>query len=118
MPKGLFAGASPFAQLIMLAFIMLACFLFFMVVGILLAPLILSISFAELLNLDNGDDMFQNINLLRYMQVLQGIGLFIIPAFLAAYLFSKNPLQYLDLGCTTPKLQNSEYESRNTSFKE
>ena len=97
MPKGLFADASPFVQLIMLAFIMLACFLFFMVIGVLLAPFILGVSLTELLGFSNGDDPVQNLNLMRYLQVLQGIGLFIIPAFLAAYLFSRKPIHYLNL---------------------
>jgi len=98
MPKGLFAGASPFTQFIMLAFTMIACFLLFMFMGILLVPLILGLPLTELMNLLNGGISDQNLNLLRYIQILQGIGLFIIPAFIAACLFSEKPIQYLCLG--------------------
>jgi len=88
MIKGLFAGTSPFTQLIMLAFCMVMCFLLFLLIGILLAPFVLGIPVAELMNALNSDAVDQHLNLMRYFQVLQGIGFFIVPAFFAAYLFS------------------------------
>jgi membrane protease YdiL (CAAX protease family) len=88
MKKGLFADASPFAQLIMLSFTMVACFLLLMFVGILLAPLILGIPITELMHGFTQGGTVPNLNLMRYMQTLSGISLFIVPAFLAAYLFS------------------------------
>ena len=116
MRKGLFEGASPFIQLLMLIFTMLACLLFFMVIGILLAPPLLGISFAELMNSISGSVTEQNLNLMRYMQVLQGIGFFIIPAFVAAYLFSGNVIQYLNLGRITPETRNPKPETRNQKW--
>ena len=97
MQKGFLAGLSPFAQLIMLAIIMLASYLFFMLIGILFSPFIMDIPMAELMNILNSGGMSQNLNLMRYMQTLQGVGLFIIPAFFAAYLFSGNIVKYLYL---------------------
>ena len=108
MQKGLFSSASPFIQLIMLAFTMIACFLIFMFIGILLAPLFLGLPFAELLNFSNGSVTEQNLNLMRYIQILQGIGLFIVPAFFAAYLFSGTPIHYLCLGRTTSETRTAK----------
>ena len=42
-----------------------------------------------------------NLNFLKYLQTIQAIGLFIIPAFIIAYLFDKNSSEYLKLR-TTP----------------
>ena len=88
MQKGLFSEASPFTQLIMLVFIMMACSLLLMLAGILLAPLITGISLSDLKFMFDSNQAGLHLNLMRYLQTLQGIGLFIIPAFIAAYLFS------------------------------
>jgi len=102
MLKGLFAGLSSFTQLIMLIFTMIACFLLFMIVGILSIPFLLGIPFTELMNILSGEDFSQYLNLMRYLQILQSIGFFIIPAFLAAFLFSRTATEYLGLNQTVP----------------
>jgi len=76
---------------------MVTCYLLFTFTGMLLASLILGIPFIELMNSSSGVNALQNLNLMRYVQVLQHIGLFIIPAFFAAYLFSGNATGYLRL---------------------
>ena len=101
MRNGLFADSPPFTQFIMLLFTMMACFLLLMLVGILLAPLIFGIPLVELMNSISGVGTDQNLNLMRYVQVLQHIGLFIVPAFLAAYLFSGNTIGYLRMSRPT-----------------
>jgi membrane protease YdiL (CAAX protease family) len=102
MRKGLLAGSPPFTQTIMLVFTMVVCFMLFMFIGMLLAPLILGISIADLMNSLNNGEAMQNLNLMRYMQTLQGVSLFIIPAFFAAYLFSGNAPSYLELRQAAP----------------
>ena len=106
MRKGLLAGSSPFTQLVMLTFTMVSCFLLCMFIGVLLAPLILGVSITDIVSMLN-EQSGLNLNLMRYLQILQGISLFIIPAFFAAYLFSGDAIGYLDLG------RNSELETRN-----
>jgi len=98
MQKGLFDNSSPFVQLVMLAFVMMVCLLLSMLAGILFAPLLPGVSVSELLNAGSDGFTEGGLNLLRYMQVFHGIGLFIAPAFLAAWMFSRNPLQYLGFG--------------------
>ena len=97
MRRGLFEDSSSFTKLIMLLFVMMACFLIVMLAATLLAPLILGVSLADVMNGLSGRSEPSNLNLLRYMQSLQHIGLFIIPAFFAAYLFSGHTVRYLRL---------------------
>ena len=87
MLKGLFANSSPLTQFIMLCFTMLICVLLFWLIGVLLAPLVMGIPIAELIT-GNGKEV-QSLNLMRYLQIISMLGLFIVPAFLAAYLFSE-----------------------------
>jgi membrane protease YdiL (CAAX protease family) len=100
MLKGLYAGASPFTQLIMLGFSMATCLMLLMFTGILLAPLIFGVPLAELTGGIGGAE--QNLNLMRYLQILYHLGLFITPAFLASYLFSGTATGYLGLNQTAP----------------
>ncbi len=93
MQKGLFAAYPPFTQLILVALTMLVCAMFFMFIGILLAPLFFNISLTGVLN---SDTLSQNIDLLRYLQTIQNFSLFIIPAFFVGYLFSGNAVSYFE----------------------
>ena len=101
MIKGLFAGVSPISQLIMLAFIMMVSVMLFVLTGILIAPVVLGFPYAELMSIFNNNDAAQYLNLMRYLQTVFHAGLFIIPAFIAAYLFSGQATQYLSLSKTT-----------------
>jgi membrane protease YdiL (CAAX protease family) len=97
MRKGLLVGSPPFTQTIMLIFTMITCFLLLMFVGMMLAPLVLDVSITDLMSMMNSGEMSQSLPLMRYMQILYGVSLFIIPAFFAAYLFSGNTVGYLQL---------------------
>ena len=58
---------------------------------------IFQINIADLSNtLSDYSDPY-NLNFLKYLQTIQAIGLFIIPAFIIAYLFYQNSLEYLKL---------------------
>ena len=97
MNPGNFANASHFTKLLFSAFIILVSFLFFLFIGtLLLIPLFnvdpLQISDA----LTNFDDP-RNIRILKYLQILQSFGIFVIPSFILAFLFSANIFQYLHL---------------------
>ena len=84
MLKGLFADSSPLTMLVMLVFTMLVCFLLFMFTGMLLAPFLFGISVDEIAA---GHDADNRLNAMRYMQILYHVSVFIVPAFIAAYLF-------------------------------
>ena len=95
--KGLFAGSPPFTLLLMLVFTMLTSFLFFMLTGIALAPVIFDIPFYDFYDQISDTGSARQLNVMRYLQVVFSISIFIIPAFIAAYLFSGNAIAYLGL---------------------
>ena len=97
MKRGLFVDSPPFTMFVMLGFAMVTCYLLFFFIGLLLAPVILDIPIDELMNVINKGDADNQLNVIRYMQVLFSISIFTIPAFFAAYLFSKNAVSYLGL---------------------
>ena len=97
MQRGLFAGSPPFTMLIMLAFTMVACYSFIMLVGMLLVPPVFGLSIDELMNIFNGANAAQRLNVMRFLQIFDSIGRFVLPSFLAAYLFSSNTINYLRL---------------------
>jgi len=101
MQKGLFSDATPFTQLIVLGFTMVTCFLLLMILGVLFAPLIPGIQITDFLQDVNNSEMEKNLNLIRYYQIILGIGLFIIPALFAAYLFSGTVAGYFGLERTS-----------------
>ena len=101
MQKGLFSDATPFTQLIVLGFTMVTCFLLLMILGVLFAPLIPGIQITDFLQDVNNSEMEKNLNLIRYYQIILGIGLFIIPALFSAYLFSGTVASYFGLERTS-----------------
>ena len=92
-----FQGMKPFPQLMFSAFVIIVSFLAFLLVSMLLAiPLfgldsILSIP--TIRDLNNPE----SIRILKYFQVVQSIGLFIVPPVILAWLFHGKIAEYLYL---------------------
>ncbi len=81
-----FRGMKPFSQLLFTSFIILAVFLVFqLVAGIVAIPVF---GFSRVTSMLDMVDMSDPVTvaMLKYFQVIQGIGLFIVPALLAAWL--------------------------------
>ena len=74
---------------------MLACLMLFMFVGIILAAPLFNVPLSGIFKMMSGGINSESINIFRYMQIVQGISLFIIPGFFLAYLFSGNVVTYL-----------------------
>jgi len=96
-----FRGMKPFAQLMFAAFVMVTSVLIFIVIAIIVA-----IPFFGLENLMNslsagGMNSPESINFLKYFQVVQSIGLFILPPFILAWLYHGNFGEYLQIDRTT-----------------
>ena len=89
------SDAHPFSKVIFSLFIIFVSFIIFIIIGFLVAIPIFNINLLDipdlLENLTNPD----NLNFLKYLQTIQAIGLFIIPAFIIAYLFDKTSFTYL-----------------------
>lgn len=100
MRDGLLADSGPFAKLMFSAFIVLACFLITLVAGVLLAVPIFGMGFMELIDSLSHITHPDYANLLKYFQVTQSIGLFVIPPFILGWFFGGNSFNYLKLDKT------------------
>lgn len=92
-----FRNMKPWSQFIFAAFIILICFLAVFLLSILVAIPVVGAS--TMMNGLSGMDPSNptTIALLKYFQVVQSIGLFVIPPFIIAYLYEGDILHYLKL---------------------
>ena len=90
-------GMRPFAQLMFSAFVILASFLIFMVIALIAAVPLFGLD--SIMNMPNMSDLTDpaSMKLLKYLQVVQSIGLFIVPPVVLAWLFNGYVSQYLHL---------------------
>lgn len=106
MPFTALRGMKPFPQLMFAAFVILVSFLTFMVLSLIAAVPLFGISsmmdIPTLGELNNPD----SIRLLKYFQVVQSIGLFIIPPLILGWLFRGKIREYLylDKGTTSASI--------------
>jgi uncharacterized protein len=89
-----FGDEFPAAQFGLTVVIALVSFLFFMLLSLVLAIPIFGIGISDLTKMGDLSNP-QNINLLKYFQIVQSVGLFIIPPFFLAKLFSGKSFAYL-----------------------
>jgi uncharacterized protein len=92
-----FQGMKSFPQLMFSAFVIIVSFLAFLLISMLLAiPLFGLDSMMSIPTLGDLSDP-ESIRILKYFQVVQSIGLFIVPPFLLAWLFHGKIAEYLYL---------------------
>lgn len=89
--RGMLGGLHPFVKLLLLAMLMLAGMLVIVFVGILAALPFAGMGIFEQLTGGAAD----NLNILRYLQILSHFGLFVIPGLVFAFLVGHKPLDYL-----------------------
>ena len=103
MKQGILSELSPAGKLGITAIIILATFFVFFVLGVLIAILVFRINFFEsayiFTDLSNPD----NVNIIKFFQIIQSTGIFLIPPFLIGYLFENNSFKYLSIK-NKPKL--------------
>lgn len=82
-----FYNMKPFSQLMFSVFVILVSFLVFLVVALLAG--IPFFGMESMMNMATATNMLdpETITILKYFQVVQAIGLFIVPPFILAYLF-------------------------------
>ena len=96
MLRAVFRDMSPFSQLMFSIFIIIASFLAFLVVSLVVA--IPAFGIDTMLNIATADmNDPQNVTILKYFQVVQSIGVFIVPPFILAWLFQGEISSYLML---------------------
>ena len=92
-----FRDMKPLSQLMFLIFVVIACFLAFMVISLVIAiPLFGLDSMMSIPTIEELDSP-ESIRILKYFQVIQSIGIFIIPPFILGWLFHGKISEYLYL---------------------
>ncbi|MFW6290452.1 MAG: CPBP family intramembrane glutamic endopeptidase [Mariniphaga sp.] len=99
-----FRDMKPFSQLMFSIFVILVSFLIFMFLGMLAA--IPFFGPDSVMNMSGGTNLAdpESMRLLKFLQVVQSIGLFIVPPFILAWLFYGKADQYLLLNSNTSAL--------------
>ncbi len=92
-----FRDMKPFPQLMFSVFVILVCFLAFMIISVVAA--IPFLGFDALMNLSSINELTDpgTIKVLKYFQVVQAVGLFIVPPIILGRLFYGNISEYLFL---------------------
>jgi hypothetical protein len=89
-----FINLSPPVKLILLVFLILLFALFGSLLAMVIAIPIYNYDLMELSRVISDPDS-NNIGVIKFFQIFQSVTLFIIPALLAAWLFSEKPFGYL-----------------------
>ena len=92
-----FRGMKPFSQLLFSAFVIIICFLAFFVLSVIIAIPLFGLD--SMLSMPTINDLGnpESVNLLKYFQVVQSFGLFIVPPIILGLLFLGNIREYLYL---------------------
>lgn len=97
MKKGILEDAGAFAKLMFAGFIIIVSFLITLFGGLLLAMPVFNMGFMEMIESLSNIAHPDYLSLLKYFQIIQSIGLFVIPSFILAWFFGGNSLNYLYL---------------------
>jgi membrane protease YdiL (CAAX protease family) len=95
MAYGLFHTAHPFTKILLVAFLMLTSYLILFGAGILLAWPLFQVSPGEVIAIIENPDAVDYIELMKFLQVLYSVGLFLVPALLAGFLIQRNAWDFL-----------------------
>ncbi len=87
--RGILGSLHPFLKLLLLIILMLGSLLLITFAGLLIA-----FPFFGTDILNQLDKVAENLDLLRYIQLLSHIGLFVVPAIVFGWLVGKNPMHY------------------------
>lgn len=93
----LFKNHPAVVQLVVLFLIVLCCWLISFFAGVALARLIFGVPVLETLSEIGAPDTRLEINLMKFMQMMNQLGAFVIPGFLFAFLVSPGVREYLGL---------------------
>lgn len=96
MATAAFRGMKPFAQLMFALFIMVASVLAFMIVGMIVAiPFFGMNGMMDSISVTASTP--ESIHFLKYFQVIQSVGLFVVPPFILASLYYGDIPEYLQI---------------------
>jgi len=95
MLRNSLSGLHPFPKIIFSLFIIMACFLAIFLIALLIAVPVFNIPINELTHQIGNYKNPDNFVFLKYLQTVQSLGLFVIPAFIIGYLMHNNTITYL-----------------------
>jgi uncharacterized protein len=92
-----FRGMKPLQQLVFSAFVIIVSFLIFLFISLAVAVPVFGLD--SVINMPSISDLNnpESLRILKYFQVVQSVGLFIIPPFILGWLFHGNTSEYLGL---------------------
>lgn len=85
MRQTLFYDTHPFVKLIIALFITMVSFLVFLIIGMLVALPVFHLSVFELQEIFSDFENVRNIAVLKYFQIVQTLGLFVVPPFIIVF---------------------------------
>ena len=97
MKTPLLHALNPFSRIIFSILLVIICFLTLLVIGLLVAVPIFGVNLTETITLLSDFTNPKAIPLLKYFQIIQEFGIFILPPLLAALFFAIKPFHYLKL---------------------
>ncbi len=98
MIKNILADSHPSIKFIIAVFIMLTIFLVSIIIGAFVSIPVFNISLSNIQEVLNNPLNPDNINVLKFFQIIQTIGLFVIPPFLIVYIIDDtSSIKYLQL---------------------
>jgi len=97
MPVTVFRGMKPYQQLLFSAFIIIVSFLAVLLVSVIIAIPLFGIKSVLAISDPGGFSDPEKLNVLKYFQVAQSIGFFILPSLIIPWLFSGKATSYLQL---------------------
>ena len=89
--------ATPFTQIVFTLILILVGGIFVSLIGFLGIWLVMGIGFDAIPGMLNNLNDPGNVPLLKFFQILQTIGMFILPPLILAYSLDDKPLRYLQL---------------------
>jgi hypothetical protein len=95
MASYFFNNANAPTKILFSVFIVLSSLFIFSILALILAMPLFGLSLSELMSLYPDLTNSSNVGLLKYFQIVQSIGVFVVPPFILAYFFGKGPKTYL-----------------------
>jgi membrane protease YdiL (CAAX protease family) len=92
-----FENSSPASKIVLSLAFMVSILIIGFFIGLIIAMPLFGKGIFEIIKAGNNLSNPENIGILRYIQTVQSISLFIIPPILLAFLFGSNPSNYLKL---------------------
>jgi uncharacterized protein len=97
MKQALLSEASIANKFFFSLFIILISTFVFLILGTVLGIMIFDVKFSEITSILSDFKNTKTLALLKFMQIFQSIGIFIIPPIILGYFFHNNPIRYLKI---------------------